>query len=78
MTRHVHTEDFTEEGTAPVRQLIRTAESLADDLDAKLAAMPPRDEPTPSEYWKGALDTLCFCVLAALIVTICMSFGGPL
>ncbi len=60
------------------RQLIRTAESLADDLDAKLAAMPPRDEPEPSEYWKGALDTLCFGVLAALIVTICLSFGGPM
>ncbi len=59
------------------RDLLRTAESLADDLDAKLAAMPPRDEPDASEYWKGALDTLCFCVLAVVVVTICLSFGGP-
>ena len=70
MTRHTHTIDFTQENA--MREPIRTPESLDD----KLAAMPPRDEPKPSEYWKGALDTLCFGVLAALIVTICMSFGG--
>ncbi len=58
------------------RDLIRTAESMADDLDAKLAAMPPREEPDASEYWKGALDTLCFCVLAVVIVTFVMTFGG--
>lgn len=57
-----------------MREPIRTAESIDD----KLAAMPIRDEPEPSEYWKGALDAVCFFVLAALIVTICLSFGGPL
>jgi hypothetical protein len=58
------------------RQLIRTAESPAVDLDAKLAAMPPRDEPTASDYWKGALDTLCFCVLAVVVVAFILSFGS--
>ena len=57
------------------RDLIRTAESIANELDAKLAAMPPRDEPTASEYWKGALDTLCFCAFMALLLTFVLSWG---
>lgn len=58
------------------RDLIRTAESIANDLDAKLAAMPPRDEPTASEYWRGALDAVCFFVLSAVVVTFVMTFGS--
>jgi hypothetical protein len=57
-----------------MRDPIRTPEAF--DLDAKLAAMPPRDEPTASDYWKGALDTLCFCVLAVVVVTFILSFGS--
>ena len=41
---------------------IRTAESLADDLDAKLAAMPPRD-PTPEEWAEGFRDFVIFAAV---------------
>ena len=44
------------------RDLLRTAESLADDLDAKLAAMPPRDETTAEDWVEGFRDFFVFAV----------------
>lgn len=58
------------------RQLIRTAESLADDLDAKLAAMPPRDEPTAEEWAEGFRAFVCFLVGIGGGVLACLHMGG--
>ncbi len=50
--------------------------SNRSDIDAKLAAMTPREEREASDYWKGALDAVCFFVLSAVVVTICLSLGN--
>lgn len=34
---------------------------------------PADDTPTAAEYWRAALDTLCFCALSAVVVTLCLA-----
>lgn len=59
------------------RDIIRTAESMADSLDARLAAMPPRyDAPTRREYWEGARDGLLLVVILGGAVWLLLSMGG--
>lgn len=59
------------------RDLIRTAESIADDLDAKLRAMPiRRDEPTASDYREGIRDGLLFAFSAIAVLYGLLSIGG--
>jgi hypothetical protein len=56
------------------RDLIRTAEAMCDDLDARLARMTPRqDAPTRREYWEGARDALIFAAVAGGVVYACLS-----
>lgn len=58
------------------RELIRTAESIANDLDAKLAAMPPRDEPTAEEWAEGFRQFVWFIIGIGGGVLACLSMGG--
>lgn len=59
------------------RDLISEFKSLADDIDARLAAMPPRhDAPTRREYWEGARDTVIFAAIIGGAVWLLLSAGG--
>jgi hypothetical protein len=59
------------------RHLIRTAEAMCDDLDARLARMTPRHEaPTKREYWEGARDTAIFVAIIGGAVWLLLSAGG--
>lgn len=61
------------------RDLIRTAEAMCDDLDARLASMTPRLEPRQlirRVYWEGARDALIFCAIAGVVVFVCLLQGG--
>ena len=59
------------------RDIIRTAESMADSLDARLAAMTPRhDAPTRREYWEGARDGLLLVAILGGAVWLLLSIGG--
>jgi hypothetical protein len=57
------------------RHIIRTAEAMCDDLDARLARMTPR-QITRREYWDGARDALIFCAIAGAVVFVCLLQGG--
>jgi hypothetical protein len=74
MTRHTHTEDFTMD--AHPRQIIRTAESILAEQDARLASMTPRDKPTPDEWARGFRDAVAFMFVAFLVVYACLLIGG--
>ena len=59
------------------RDLIRDTLSVCDDIDARLAAMPPRyDAPTRREYWEGARDTAIFAAIIGGAVWLLLSMGG--
>ena len=59
------------------RDLIRTAEAMCDDIDAKLARAKPRpEEPTAAEWAQGFADGIGFCLVAAVVVFLCMAIGG--
>lgn len=59
------------------RDLIRTAESIADDLDAAMKRAHVRpDQITPSEWAEGFRDAVIFMAVAGLVVYVCLSQGG--
>ena len=59
------------------RELIRTAEAMCDDIDARLAAMTPRhDAPTRREYWEGARDGAILFAILGGAVWLLLSAGG--
>lgn len=65
--------------TQHIRKVIRTAENIADDLDARLAATPPRPEPEDigAEEWaRGFRDAILFMLCAFLITYGVLSIGG--
>ena len=59
------------------RHLIRTAEAMCDDIDARLSRAKPRpEEPTAAEWAQGFADGIGFCLVAAVVVFLCMAIGG--
>ena len=51
------------------RHLIRTAEAMCDDIDAKLSRAKPRpEEPTPAEWAQGFADGIGFSLVAVVVV----------
>jgi hypothetical protein len=59
------------------RDIIRHSLSVCDEIDARLAAMPPRyDAPTRREYWEGARDTVIFAAILGGAVWLLLSAGG--
>lgn len=59
------------------RQLIRTAEAMCDDIDARLSAAKPRpDQPTAEEWAIGFRDFIGFCLGIGTAVIACLAMGG--
>jgi hypothetical protein len=57
------------------RDIIRTAESMADSLDARLAAMTPRDRMYAEEMARGFRDFVCFLIGIGGAVLACLAIG---
>lgn len=61
------------------RIIIRTAESICDDAEARLAVAKPRpvsDEPTGEEWARGFRDAVLFMVCAFLVIYGLLGVGG--
>ena len=57
------------------RDLIRTCESLADDIDARLAALTPRERMYAEEWARGYRDFVWFLAGIGGAVLACLAIG---
>ena len=58
------------------RDILRTAESMANDLDARLAAMTPRQRIEAEEWARGFRDFVWFLVGIGGAAMACLAMGG--
>lgn len=59
------------------KDAIRTAEAWLAEQDARLSRAKPRpEEPTAAEWAQGFADGIGFCLVAAVVVFLCMAIGG--